>query len=264
MNRDEFFRALRVVIPITLATMAVAYVIMTGMMMTVIGFQDAPTHYTLTTIFPLILTPAAVFPLAVISHRLRLVKQELETLLRLDALTGLPNRRAFFEQAKESFARESSVSLMMVDVDHFKSVNDTYGHDIGDRVLRVVAQSIQSVIEQMPGDGANFVARIGGEEFAVVIEGSEGEAAGAIATELIERMRHAPAVCGGRSIPVTLSIGLAHRRPGDTPDVVLRAADNACYRAKRLGRDQWCPADAVADRQPLEPDGALHLKLSRA
>ena len=227
MTRAEFIGAWKGVVIITLATIAGGHVLTTGMLF-VIGFKDAALHYTLATLFPLILAPAAALPLLVMAGRLRLIKDELENLLRLDTLTELPNRRAFFEQAEVVFKRERAISLMMIDVDRFKQVNDNYGHDFGDRVLRSVAQSIQRIVAQTPGTGAKFAARIGGEDFAVLIEDLTPEAADRLADYLV---------------------GVAHRRTGNTPGTVLRVADNACYRAKRLGRNQWC--DAAAIERPL-------------
>ena len=248
MTRAEFIGAWKGVVIITLATIAGGHVLTTGMLF-VIGFKDAALHYTLATLFPLILAPAAALPLLVMAGRLRLIKDELENLLRLDTLTELPNRRAFFEQAEVVFKRERAIRLMMIDVDRFKQVNDNYGHDFGDRVLRSVAQSIQRIVAQTPGTGAKFAARIGGEEFAVLIEDLTPEAADRLADYLVEQIARLPVQGDGQLVSVTVSVGVAHRRTGNTPGTVLRVADNACYRAKRLGRNQWC--DAAAIERPL-------------
>lgn len=246
MSRGEFFNALNRVILITLAMMAGAYVLLVGLMV-LTEFKDAILHYTLATVFTLILAPAGAFPLVVMSDRLRTTKRELEGLLRLDGLTELPNRRAFFELAENVFARGAAVTLMMIDIDHFKKVNDTYGHDTGDRVLRSVGQSIQHIVAKTPGAGVKFAARIGGEEFAVLVEGLTADAADRLADELVRYIEQSPVQGGGQMIPVTVSAGVAHRRAADTPGTVLRAADEACYRAKRLGRNQWCDATNAGD-----------------
>lgn len=249
MSRDEFFGTIKGVIVITLAMVAGGYTL-TTIMLVFTDFKDAGLHYALSTIFPLILTPIGTFPLLVMAHRLRIMKNELEALLRLDGLTELPNRRAFFELAEKAFRREGTVTMMMIDIDHFKQVNDTYGHDIGDRVLRSVAQSIQHIVGATGGSGVKFAARIGGEEFATLVEGLNPETAGRLANDLVEQIARLPVSGDGQMLSVTVSIGVAHRRAGDTPSVVMRAADNACYRAKRLGRNQWRDADADADAAP--------------
>jgi diguanylate cyclase (GGDEF)-like protein len=267
MTHDEFTRGLRVVVPITLGAMAFGYVAITGLMM-VIGFHDAKLHYTLVTVFSSLITPATVFPLAVMSQRLGHAKAELEALLRIDTLTELPNRRAFFEQADVIFANGNAAALMMIDIDHFKSVNDRFGHDVGDNVLRAVAKSLhQIVVAAAAGNGRKIAARIGGEEFAIVVEGMGAEAAARLAHEIVEWIGAFPICASGYAIPVTVSIGVAERQAGEGADAVLRAADNACYRAKRLGRNQWCAAAVVAEcKSPAlvperEPSGSGPIRL---
>ncbi len=251
MSRDEFFKALNRVILITLAMLAGAYLLL-GVQLLLTGFKDPILHLTLATIFTVILTPVGVFPLVVMSDRLRKVKSELEGLLRLDPLTELPNRRAFFELAEKVFKRENTIALMMVDIDHFKQVNDNYGHDMGDRVLRSVAQSIQHIVGATKGAAVKFAARIGGEEFAVLIEGLTTAAAERLAADLVVTIARSSVQDGEQSIKVTVSVGMAQRGAGDNPGGVLRAADNACYRSKRLGRNQWCNAANLGDANVVE------------
>ncbi len=248
MSRNEFFKALHRVVLITLAMMAGSYVLLAALMLFV-GLNDVFLHFTLATVFTMILAPAGAFPLILMSDRLRVMKNDLEGLLRLDGLTELPNRRAFFELAEKTFPRGNRVTLMMVDIDHFKLVNDTYGHDTGDRVLRAVGQSIQRIVAEAIGGGVKFTARIGGEEFAVLVEGMTPAAADRLADDLVQRIHAAPVQGDDQMIPVTVSIGVAHGHAGDTPGLVLRAADGACYLAKRRGRNQWCDVDGQNARQ---------------
>ena len=164
--------------------------------------------------------------------------RRLERLATTDVLTGLPNRRRFFDVARAWIARESVArrpsAWLILDIDEFKSVNDRYGHDAGDRVLRAVGGSL---LEQLRPD--DLVARMGGEEFAVFLPDTGAEAAAAVA----ERLRGA--IAGLRTaakdgvIGVTTSIGVCAAPGGDVDiDEVLAAADDALYRAKGAGRDR--------------------------
>ncbi|MGJ0506963.1 MAG: PleD family two-component system response regulator [Methylocystis sp.] len=162
----------------------------------------------------------------------------------VDALTGLNNRR-FLEthlaQALDQSAHKGRpLSLMILDIDHFKSVNDTYGHDAGDEVLKVFARRIKRVLRS-----ADLVCRLGGEEFVVVMPDTPL----AVAQRVAERVR---AVVEGegfpiddaRMIPVTTSIGLAERGSDANADALLRRADKALYASKSAGRNRVTAAAA--------------------
>jgi diguanylate cyclase (GGDEF)-like protein len=169
--------------------------------------------------------------------------RKLERLATTDVLTGLPNRRRFFDVARVWIAREGVAgrpsAWLILDIDEFKVVNDRYGHDAGDRVLRAVGASL---LEQLRPD--DLVARMGGEEFAVFLPDT-GAAAG---VSVAERLR--AAIAGLRTpandgvIAVTTSIGVCAAPGGDLDiDEALAAADDALYRAKRAGRDRVVLAD---------------------
>lgn len=173
-------------------------------------------------------------------RQLEAANSQLQRLATTDGLTGLHNRRAFHTRLKEEMERAGrhshDVSLLMVDVDHFKQVNDLFGHPIGDKVLQRVAH----VLEVNARD-YDFVARVGGEEFAVILPNTSEEAALAIAERL--RMRIAAIPFPGRVI--TASVGVAslspHLVPADTADEgqsLIKAADAALYHSKRHGRNQ--------------------------
>lgn len=159
-----------------------------------------------------------------------------------DSLTGLCNRRAFFAGMEQVLALSSRhlrpVSIMLADIDHFKDVNDTFGHQAGDAVLRHVAQLIRRTLR-----ASDMAARVGGEEFALLLP----ETGRAGAFRMADRLRLAIAedICihGEQPIPITISFGLAcleAHHSGDAPscDEFLRAADSALYASKRAGRNR--------------------------
>ncbi|WP_017926073.1 diguanylate cyclase [Thioalkalivibrio sp. HL-Eb18] len=167
------------------------------------------------------------------------VEQELARQARVDGLTGLANRREFDHQLERECAarRERSLSLLMIDIDHFKPYNDAFGHQAGDDCLRAVADVIRSILNRP----ADVGARYGGEEFACVLADTNPEGGLRVA----ERIREAvygldlkqPDTDEGR---VTISIGVCsvHTRWPVEPKALLRQADEALYRAKRAGRNR--------------------------
>ncbi len=172
-------------------------------------------------------------------ERLRI---ELRRLAVTDDLTGLVNRRSFRSSLSNELARSARtqrpVCLLMLDLDHFKRVNDTFGHGAGDVVLATMGRLLMSRIIR---SGIDVAARVGGEEFAVILPETD-EAGGAFAAERlrIDVMTHAA------DILTTVSIGVAASRPGDDADTLLRAVDKALYAAKALGRNCVSVASAEA------------------
>jgi len=163
----------------------------------------------------------------------------------VDALTGLNNRRyleTHLASALDQAAHKGRpLSLMILDIDHFKSVNDTYGHDVGDEVLKIFAQRIKRVVR-----GADLVCRLGGEEFVIVMP----ETPLRLAEKIAERVRAVvqaepfPINGGARAIAVTTSVGLAERGGDANPDALLRRADKALYGSKASGRNRVTAAAA--------------------
>lgn len=155
---------------------------------------------------------------------------------RTDGLTGLANRRAFDQKLEDSFARYRaggrSFVVVLIDVDKFKSINDTHGHPAGDQVLRQLAQSLQSQLAD-----ALLVARFGGEEFAVILDGPLRIAAERL-NEIRRLIEKTPLDVGGRRIDVTISVGLSEPRDDYVVGPVIRRADEALYTAKNIGRNR--------------------------
>lgn len=156
-----------------------------------------------------------------------------------DHLTGLPNRRSFeshLHKAIERKAEDEPLSIGFCDIDHFKQVNDRHGHDVGDRVLKLVAEHLVDAT-----GNACFVARHGGEEFALLFEKCSLNDAQQVLDEAREKLtlrritnRQTGEIIG----PVTFSAGLARYYDGHDPSLALRAADQALYEAKRGGRNR--------------------------
>jgi diguanylate cyclase (GGDEF)-like protein/hemerythrin-like metal-binding protein len=167
--------------------------------------------------------------------------QKLRELASTDGLTGMLNRRTFMEEARNIFqlARRyhRPLSLLMVDVDHFKRVNDTYGHQVGDTVLVRLSQTMMHCLR-----GTDKIGRIGGEEFAVVLPETGPEQAAEMTERLLSTVRSMSIALEAASpLRVTVSIGVATLTPmTEDVDALIKHADAALYRAKDEGRDRWC------------------------
>lgn len=157
-------------------------------------------------------------------------RERLEQLSSVDALTGLANRRQF--DVALHCAR-TDVALLMIDIDHFKQLNDRFGHQAGDDRLKAVARALASCAQR----GTDIVARYGGEEFAVILPGLDERAASAMAEAMRIAVRAAALPSPTAAGIVTVSIGVAHG-VGDDPEALLARADAALYAAKAAGRDQ--------------------------
>jgi diguanylate cyclase len=162
----------------------------------------------------------------------------LERAVSHDALTGVHSRRWLDETllacVSGALRDNQPLALLMVDVDRFKLVNDTYGHADGDRVLTAVAAAIAGSLRQ-----ADLVARFGGEEFVVVLPGADGPRALVVAERLRAAVAGQPVTLSSDQVAaVTVSVGLAQLRAGDDPELLLAHADRALYRAKAAGRNR--------------------------
>lgn len=172
-----------------------------------------------------------------VAHIMQQEQKELEALVRTDALTGLFNRRAFIEKFELEMLRHlrkhRPLSLLMLDVDHFKKVNDTYGHPAGDSVLVALGQILDDSCRRRN----DMAARFGGEEFVVLLPDTELAQATRIAEHIAWQMRIREFGKGDRRFTATLSAGVVQVSRG-TVDDALRCADDNLYLAKSRGRDQ--------------------------
>lgn len=163
---------------------------------------------------------------------------DLRTLARTDPLTGTLNRLALDEEACRMFGHPvdgaHGCAALMLDVDHFKAINDRFGHAGGDRVLAALARCLAARLR--PGD---VLGRIGGEEFLVLLPRTDPATASALAEDLRAHVASLPLELDGLAQPVTVSIGVASREPADAGvEVLVRRADRALYEAKRAGRNR--------------------------
>lgn len=165
--------------------------------------------------------------------------RQIETQLaeaRIDSLTGAANRRAFDEEVARRLAewrrRHVPMSLLMIDVDHFKKINDRYGHPAGDFVLRELARVLQHTMREM-----DFTARFGGEEFAIVLPGTSLRDARRAAQRALQAISSHVFEHHGEELKVTISVGLAEVMPSDNAETLIRRADEALYLSKAAGRN---------------------------
>ena len=167
------------------------------------------------------------------------LREKAEREARRDFLTGLPNRHAYEERISQEIARSKrygrDLSLLMVDVDNFKLVNDSLGHEAGDLVLQKIAAQLGGSLRTM-----DFVARIGGEEFVIILPETNLDGAIEVANRLLSAIRDNPVETTKGLLPVTVSIGVSAGVMKDSLDEkqMLSDADQALYRAKRTGKDR--------------------------
>jgi len=184
------------------------------------------------------------------AERLTAMQRELVQLATSDSLTGTLNRRTFFEQGNEALERAAAggnLFAVMFDIDRFKSINDIYGHDVGDRAIRAVSQAAES-------EGASL-GRLGGDEFAFLIEGGTILEAEAIAERLRAKVAGLRFQTPKGTMSLSCSIGLSQWEPGDSIDRLLKRADIALYAAKHGGRNRVVTADPGFS---ATDDSALH------
>nr|CDQ33418.1 Stalked cell differentiation-controlling protein [Virgibacillus halodenitrificans] len=173
------------------------------------------------------------------------VKQERDEMAaqaRKDQLTGLPNRAYLNEYVdtlvKSPDVQHAGICLAVIDIDHFKTINDTYGHDIGDQVIIWLSERVTEVLRARAGD---FAARVGGEEFVVMINNSSLEVARSVMERVRSKIESTPIPIEGASpLHITISSGVSLWQPTDTYPRVFKRADEALYEAKHGGRNQVC------------------------
>jgi diguanylate cyclase (GGDEF)-like protein len=163
--------------------------------------------------------------------QLQILNDRLKQLALYDSLTGLPNRHNFMESLAKALNGEERVSLMFIDLDGFKRVNDTYGHEVGDNLLKEVTSKLNLLC-----DDTTFISRLGGDEFTVMIIGEDESKSIQLAHDLIQELQ-----IEINDVMISASIGIAISKHGDSPSSLLKSADMAMYRAKTAGKNTfWC------------------------
>lgn len=215
----------------------------TALVLVAIGASDFTIGLLLAGLLPAAMAPGPTYMLVSSNARLRQMHDEMERQANTDLLTGLPNRRAFFAKAPGLIAGPGDSAVLVLDLDHFKRINDTHGHAAGDTMLHCVGRVLAAALRKSDA----FVARLGGEEFAAILPGAgtaEAEAAAERICRAVRRLR-VGADHGEGHGHVTASVGVAMVRDSALLDEALRLADDAVYLAKRSGRDQWIRAGAA-------------------
>jgi len=180
------------------------------------------------------------------SDRLRDTVQMTIEMAVTDGLTGLHNRRYLEKHlaslVQQALAREKPLAVLVLDIDHFKAINDSHGHAAGDEVLREFSRRVGKAVR-----GIDLACRLGGEEFVVAMPDTDAALALLVGERLRQKIGGEPFCVPGvdDTITVTVSIGIASlTSTGDTPDALLKRADDALYRAKRSGRNRVVAAAA--------------------
>jgi diguanylate cyclase (GGDEF)-like protein len=192
-------------------------------------------------------------PLALAFHN-ALAYDELERVAALDGLTGCYNRKFGMARVREEFARarrmDAQLALILFDIDHFKTINDTWGHLAGDRVLMWVSGQIRRALRQ-----EDVLVRYGGEEFLAVLPMTGEEEAAAAAERIRQSVGEVAVPCGRDSIPVTLSAGVAAwpQNAAESELQLVDLADAALYLAKRGGRNRVVSRASVVERSAARP-----------
>jgi diguanylate cyclase (GGDEF)-like protein len=171
-----------------------------------------------------------------------LIARKLLAMLDTDALTGVSSRRALLEAGHRLILEPNkAVCALMIDIDHFKQINDNYGHAVGDEALRVCTRRIRDVVR----DGDAIVGRLGGEEFCVLLAGVDKVNAMQVAERVREKINATPIQAGAISLHVSISVGVGQREKSHTLEDLLALADKFLYQAKSTGRNRVWGAETV-------------------
>lgn len=202
-------------------------------------FEQIQTAIFIATIIPLVVAPLSSWPLIGLLFKIDTLEREMRKLATFDSLTELLSRHAFFHNAKafiELANREKIIfSVIILDIDKFKNINDNYGHSAGDEILKNFAKITHSILRK--GD---IIGRIGGDEFALLLPNSTENAAYSLSQRLLHAIEGSVINYDNLSLKYTVSMGLLSVPPteSDTIENILKKADQSLYLAKRSGRNR--------------------------
>ena len=195
---------------------------------------------------PLLISTPISYVVGYMSYNLHAAKEELQQLAETDALTQLPNRRSFFDLAAHVLdGHEQNLTpaaLLVIDADHFKELNDSYGHAVGDQALVIIADILKDNFRH-----SDLTCRVGGEEFAVLLPGMSMDDAQTVANRVVEHVAQSPISEGAAIIEFSVSCGIADTSVSYDLATLFKAADDAMYMAKKQGRNRAVtrPAEAA-------------------
>lgn len=222
----------------------VAFSVIMSLVATHLSFQmsgtvDYASSMRVAAIIPMLVAPPSYGYIAWLSWKLKTANERLDTLAHIDPLTSLQNRRAFVDAATARLSDGGGHMLAMIDIDHFKRINDRIGHAGGDNALKHAAEILR---RSAPGDA--LLARLGGEEFGLLVPllqdagGASANAAAAHVEAMRLQLESLPVITPQGLINITASFGLAIARPDELLDTLLSRADMALYEAKHAGRNR--------------------------
>jgi diguanylate cyclase len=239
-------RSARQVLLGTVVITAIAVAAPVGTFMVVMSFSPRlPWHVyfgvlAICAAIPLLIAPPiSLFALSIL-RMMTITIERVDDYVRFDTLTGVLTRAYLIGQVRDTIARHRSGAFLMVDADHFKVINDTHGHDVGDEALKRLAEVLRTTLTIDA-----LVGRLGGEEFGVFLPGATDAEAARAADDLCAAMRRLGRTVAGHDLHMTISIGGAVHHAANSLEKTMKLADAALYQAKRSGRDRYFIAEAT-------------------
>lgn len=246
----------RQVVLATLAITAISVAAPVGVFAVLLAFTNAnwTTYLVVLSIcaaIPLLIAPPiSLFALSIL-RLLTLTIDKVDAHVRIDPLTGVSTRASFLGMIRERL--DAGGCFLMIDADHFKSINDTYGHDVGDQALQMIGEVLA---KRAPKDAV--IGRLGGEEFGVFLTRCNAQTASEVAAEICSAIRLSTIPIGSTQLTLTVSIGCAQHVAANSLEATMKLADNALYRAKKAGRDNVQLASHHDARSPWPEPVAVH------